>query len=120
MSDGYQVHTGEVATAGEQTDGKAQEAEGIRSKVDAANGKVPSQAWGLLGDLTVYNWYQQVYGTFSDHVDKMISGVQKLADDIKTTAQRYDQNEDEVGKSFSDIENELGSAPKPPSIGKAS
>jgi uncharacterized protein YukE len=107
VSNGYQVNHEELADTASKTGDKAAEAEGIRAKVDAANGLVPSKAWGLLGNLTVYGRYQEVYATFSDHVNKMIAGVQKLSDDIKTTAERYKQNEDAVQEKFDEIGREL-------------
>lgn len=111
MSGGYQVTNTEVASAAQQTDGKADDAESIRQKVTAANGSVPSKAWGLLGNMLVYGKYQDVYSTFSGHVDTMITGLRNLASDIKTTADQYKQNEDDVAKSFGDIETDLGELP---------
>jgi uncharacterized protein YukE len=111
VSGGYQVTHTEVAGAAQQTDGKADDAESIRQKVTSANGSVPSKAWGLLGNMLVYGKYQDVYSTFSGHVDTMITGLRNLASDIKTTADQYKQNEDDVAKSFGDIENDLGELP---------
>lgn len=108
---GYQVNHAELTDAATQTDGKAKDAESIRQKVTSADNSVPSQAWGLLGDLTVYHWYQSVYSTFNDHVNKMISGVNTLATDIKNTADQYKQNDDAVGDQFKDIENDLAGEP---------
>jgi uncharacterized protein YukE len=111
VSDGYQVVHPELSAAADKTSGKADDADSIRQKVSAANGSVPSQAWGLLGNMTCFGIYQEVYSTFSGHVDKMITGVRNLAADIKTTADQYHQNEDAVAESFTDVEQELGDVP---------
>ncbi|HWE89600.1 MAG TPA: hypothetical protein VG317_09080 [Pseudonocardiaceae bacterium] len=116
---GYQANHQEITDTGAKTADKAQEAESIRSKVDAANGLVPSKAWGLLGNMTVYGKYTEMYSTFSEHVNKMVQGVQHLADDIKTTADQYKQNEEAVQEKFKEIENEMGGAPQPPTMGPA-
>jgi uncharacterized protein YukE len=111
VSGGYQASPAELTSAASRTNDKADAAQTIRQKVDAANGSVPAKAWGLLGDLTVHNWYTTVYGTFSDQVNKMIQGVQNLATDIKSTADAYQLNEETVGEKFTDIEADLGEVP---------
>lgn len=114
MGDGYQVNHAEVKATGDAATDKANEAEGIKGKVAAANGQVPSQAWGLLGHMGPYEIYQAFYSSFSDHVNDMVSGLQKLADNLKTTADQYKQNEDDINDKLKDVMNDLDGAAKPP------
>ncbi len=114
MGEGFQVNHAEIAAAGDATAGKAAEAEGIKGKVAAANGQVPSQAWGLLGQMGPYEIYQQFYNSFSSHVDDMVSGLQQLSDNLKKTADQYKQNEDDINDKLKDVMNELDGTAKPP------
>jgi uncharacterized protein YukE len=116
---GYQANHQQITDTGAKTADKAREAESVRSKVDAANGLVPSQAWGLLGNMGPFQIYTGLYNTFNDHVGKMIQGVQKLASDIQATADQYKQNEDAIQEKFKEVENEMGSGPRPPTMGPA-
>ncbi|HEV3356028.1 MAG TPA: hypothetical protein VG247_04490 [Pseudonocardiaceae bacterium] len=114
MGDGFAVNHAEVQTAGEQTGTKAAEAEGIKGKVAAANGKVPSQAWGLLGQMGPYEIYQAFYSSFSDHVNTMVSDLQTLSDNLKKTADQYKQNEDAINDKLKDVMKDLDGGAKPP------
>ena len=116
MSGGYAVNHAEISEAGAKTDGKAEEAEGIKGKVAEANGKVPQKAWGLLGNLGPYEIYQALYSNFSDHVNTMVEGIHTLAGNIKTTADQYKQNEDDVQEKFNDVMKDLDGAPKAPEV----
>jgi uncharacterized protein YukE len=114
MSGGYQVNHTELADTGAKTGGKADEADGIKGKVAEANGKVPQKAWGLLGNLGPYEIYQSLYSSFNDHVNTMVEGIHTLAGNIKTTADQYKQNEDDVQDKFNEVMNDLDGAPKAP------
>lgn len=107
MSGDFQVNHAQLTDASGRTAAQASAADSIKGKVAAANGQVPSKAWGLLGNLTVYHAYTEMLGQLNDHVSDMIQSVQKLASDIKTTADQYKQNEDDVAKSFQGIQNDL-------------
>lgn len=111
---GFQVNHAEIRAAGDQTSGKADEAEGIKGKVAAANGKVPTQAWGLLGQLGPHEIYESLYNAFSDHVNDMVSGLQQFATNLKNTADQYKQNEDDIQDKLKDVMNELDGTAKPP------
>ena len=114
MSGGIEVNHNQLAAAGKQTEGKAAEAQGIQAKVAAADGQVPAQAWGKLGDLSIYRVYTSMFGTFKDHIADLIQGVEKLSDNIKATAEAYRQNESDTEDKFTDIVNDLNGAAKPP------
>ncbi len=114
MGEGYQVNHAEVAATGDAAAAKANEAEGIKGKVAAANGLVPSQAWGLLGQMGPYEIYQAFYGSFSDHVSNMVSGLHELSDNLKKTADQYKQNEDEINDKLKDVMKDLDGAAKAP------
>jgi uncharacterized protein YukE len=114
MSGGFQVNHAEISAAGDQTAGKADEAAGIKGKVAAANGKVPSQAWGLLGQLGPHEIYESLYNSFSSHIDDMVSGVQQLSDQLKQTAEQYKQNEDDINDKLKDVMTDLEGTAKPP------
>jgi uncharacterized protein YukE len=114
MGDGYQVNHAEVAATGDAAASKANEAEGIKGKVAAANGTVPSQAWGLLGQMGPYEIYQAFYSSFSDHVNNMVSGLHELSDNLKKTADQYKQNEDDINDKLKDVMKDLDGAAKAP------
>lgn len=105
---GLQVNHRELANTGAKTADKAKEADGIQQKLGAANGLIPEKAWGLLGNLTVHHMYTDMLGAFQDHVSNMVQGMEKLADDIRSTADHYRQNDEAAEEKFKDIEKELG------------
>lgn len=114
MGSGYQVNHAELTDTASKTDDAGSDAQGIVSKVSAANGTVPQNSWGLLGEMGPYEIYKNYYGEFSQHVGDIVSGIQKLATNIKNTADQYKQNEDEVNEKFTDIEKDLDGTAKPP------
>lgn len=114
MGDGFGVNHAEISAAGDAASEKATEAEGIKGKVAAANGKVPSQAWGLLGHMGPYEIYQAFYSSFSDHVNDMVSGLHELSDNLKKTADQYKQNEDDINDKLKEVMDDLDGASKPP------
>lgn len=116
MGDGYEVNHQELTEAANRTSAAGDTAQGIQQKVAAANGVVPQKAWGLLGNLTVYQWYESLYGTFTDHVQQMVTGVHNLAHDIASTAAHYKQNDSDIQDRFTEIESDLDGTAKPPTV----
>ncbi len=114
MGSGYQVNNDDLTTAASKTQDSGSDAEGIVSKVSAANGTVPRNSWGLLGELGPYEIYQKYYSAFSGHVGDIVTGIQKLATNIANTAAQYQQNEDDVNEKFTDIAKDLDGTAKPP------
>jgi uncharacterized protein YukE len=105
---GFKADHEQLAATGAKAGDKAKQAEGIQQKLDSANGLVPEKAWGLLGNMTVHHAYNGVLSTLQDHVSNMIKGVQKLADDIKDTADHYRQSDEAVEEKLKDLEKEMG------------
>lgn len=111
VSGRVQVKHEEVSDTGSKTAEKSSDADTIKAKI--ASAQVEDGAWGLVGKITEGS-YSDLLGQLNDHMSQMSEGIQKLADTIKQIAANYKDNEDSISDSFSDIINEIGEAPKPP------
>lgn len=105
----FNVNHQEMSTTGDQAGGKAQEADGIQQKLNAADGLVPPQAWGLIGHLGIHSAYTDLFGTLQNHVSEMIQGVQRLGEDISSAADRYRESDQTAEEKLKDIQKDLES-----------
>lgn len=111
VSGQVQVSPQEVTATASKTGDKAGEAETIQQKI--ASAQVPGNSWGLVGLITV-GAYSELLGALNDHMNTMSQGIQNLAGTIKSIADNYQQNEDEVSEKFADIDKDLGVTAVPP------
>ena len=111
VSGQVQVNLEEVTDTGSKTADKSSDADTIKAKITSA--QVEDGSWGLVGKITEGS-YKDLLSQLNDHMNQMSQGIQTLADTIKQIATNYKENEDSISDSFTDIVNEIGEAPKPP------
>ncbi|MEU0515185.1 type VII secretion target [Amycolatopsis sp. NPDC006125] len=108
MSGGFSVDVGALRKTAAAAAAQTSQVSALQQQLQDAN--VPAVSWGLIGQPTVYPFYQDMVDQLRSHLTQMAEGYQAIGAKLAKAADMYSAMDDGVVAAFESIGEDLDEA----------